>query len=166
VRHRPHGRETSRTGPAQKTEKEGLGLIVAMLGQQDGVGRLRRKGMATGIAGSGLKALVSRDNGHPFKRQGNAPGSAQRRAMACPCIGAWLQPMMNMEGGEFEAQLSPQRHQTMQQNSGIESTGEGRTKAPRRLRRTPVMLRAQERGDAIRRPGPAHQARRVSLNLP
>ncbi|MNI58467.1 hypothetical protein D3C73_1135790 [compost metagenome] len=113
--------------PTQQPEQQGFGLIVTVLASQQQLmspGDLDECGIPS-VAGRLFKAGAGLDlNMDDSKR--DTLGITHRLAVLGPGVGGGLQPVMDVNGRKGRQRMGlSQRGQQVQQNGGIEATGEG-----------------------------------------
>ena len=122
-----HRGESVAAGSAQRAQQEGLGLVVAMMGEREDLvltqsgseGRMPRS------ARCGLEAVaaIQRDvDADDRQRQGKLV--AQGLAVRCPAIGIRVQAVVHVERAQAACLRHRRARQGMQQHAGIETAAE------------------------------------------
>jgi len=107
--HHRHGSGTTDAGSPQKIEEKGLGLVVAMVRQNQPFGIHFCKSLVTGSARSPLKPLVAVAlHGYLFHVKPNSPCLAQLLAERLPSIRIRADTVVDMQCGQMESMPSGQ----------------------------------------------------------
>jgi hypothetical protein len=130
---RRHGGEPGRSCAAHELQQHGLGLIVGMMRERDDIRIGRRERRVAFGARRCLEAFAARPlDAHAMHRKRHVPRGALGRAKRRPRIGMCRESVMDVRGGECDAELRREAGERIEERHRVPSARQRDDDAKRR----------------------------------
>ncbi len=123
---RRHGPEPVDTAAPHQPEQHGFGLVITVMGRQQGLASAKVAGerAVTGVPGHCLRTGAGL-HGDTLDKQGHIQGFTHGNTMADPVRGVWMQAMIDVQCPERAGQAVSGLYHQFEQDPGVKATAVG-----------------------------------------